>query len=482
MKSLICAGLVSVLLIGPSGSASAWGPETQVAITTAAAHVLSRDDHFPLPRLLKYVRQGADVSEAVQNEIHPSFEIDSVGAIQREMLLLQSVRGDRIGPYYVYRLGLLGKLVVQASAPLAHADPGVREQYYGDVERGIDGVDLEVADRKLVDPRAYFSMVTSKAWENDQTIIIDYQGGVGFRGFARSALPLDASRSVNAVADVWYTILSSAAPAFELASSGSIRDYTLGEIGFYIAMGNFREVESAYEEAVRRDILSADAQKSIGDLFFDAGFAERAIEEYQKVLERSPGRRDVTELMSRHYETVGDEADAQQNLEGARDAYANALAADSLHPQAQRKLLDVESRIFARNERLLAQRSATEVARELVNRAEEAAVRRDYARAIALLREADRRYGDVTGEFPLEARTATLGKKNVMLRMRELKRELITNAQSLSGTGFRFDVQRLVDTTEDRNQQALQDMLSAEYKRALQELGRQVTADLDRRP
>ncbi len=484
MRGIICAGLILALLLGPSGAASAWGPVTQGAITTAAAHVLSRDDHYPLPHLLKYVRKGADVSQAVQNEMHPSFEIDSVGAIQREMFLLQSVRGDRIGPYYVYRLGVLGKLVVQATAPLAHANPGVRDRYYADVERAFPakgGVSLHAADRKLVDPLAYFSLVTAQAWENDQMIVVDYQGGVGFGGFARSALSLDASRSVNAVADVWYTILSSAAPAFELSPS-SMRDYTLGAIRFYIATGNFQELELAYEEAARRDILSTDVQKSIGDLFFDAGLAERAIEEYRKVIERSPGRRDVAERMSGHYETVGDEADAQQNLEDARDAYAKAIAVDSLNMQAHRKLLDVESRIIARDERLLAQRSATEAARELENRANEAAVRRDYARAIALLRQAAQRYGNVTDEFPLEARTATLGRKTVMLRMDELKRELITNAQSLSGTGFRFDVQSLVDTTGDRNQQALQEMLSAEYERALKQLRRQVTADLDQIP
>ena len=479
MKGLISAGLVLAFLIAPAGGASAWGPVTQESITTAAAHVLSRDDHYPLPRLLKYVRQGASVSASVQNEMHPSFKIDPVAAIQREMFLLQSVRGDRIGPYYVYRMGVLGKLIVQVSAPLAHANPGVRERYYGDVERGIDGVELYAADRKLVDPRAYFLLVTAQAWANDQTIIIDYQGGVGFGGFARSALPLDASRSVNAVADVWYTILSSATPASGLSPSG-MRDYTLGAMRFFLAMENYREVESVYEEAEKRDILTTDVQKSLGDLFFDAGLAERAIEEYQKVLERSPGRRDVTERMSRYYESVGDEADAQQNLEDARDAYANAISVDSLHPNAQRKLLDVETRIFARDERLLNQRAATEAARELVNRAQEAAVRRDYARAMALFRQAAQRYGDVTDEFPLEARIATSGIKDVMFRMDELKRELIANAQSLSGTGFRFDVQRLVDNTGDRNQQALQEMLSAEYERALQELRQQVTADLDR--
>ena len=173
---------------------------------------------------------------------------------------------------------------------------------------------------------------------------------------------------------------------------------------------------------------------------------------------------------------------AQRAIEDARDAYVEALRIDSLHPDAQRKLLNVESRIFARDERLVAQQIATEEARELENRAEEAAVRRDYAQAIALLRKAQQRYGIVTDEFPVEARTATIGLRNVVARMGELKQELITNAQSLSGTGFRFDARRLAATTGDRNQQALQEMLSAEYGRALQELRRQVTTDLGLTP
>jgi len=469
------------MLVLPIGSASAWGPVTQTSITTAAAHVLARDDEYPLTKLLRYVRQGAEVSPAVQNEMHPLFEIDHVGAIQREMFLLQSVRGDRVDPYFVYRLGVLGKLVVQASAPLANSSTRVRDRYYADVERGIDGVDLDVQARKLVDPRAYFTFITSEASKNDQTIIIDYQGGIGFRGYPASALSIDASRSVNAVADVWYTILSSAAPAFELSPS-NMREYTLGAVRFYLEARNLREADAAYQEAEARSILTIDVQKSIGDLFFDAGLAERAIEEYQKVLTRSPGRRDVTERMSRHYELVGDEAMSRRNLEDARDAYTKALQIDSLHPDAQRKLLDVESRIFARDERLVTQRIAAEEARELEHRAEEAAVRRDYAQAIALLRQAEQRYGKITDEFPAEARTANIGLRNVVARMGELKQELITNAQSLSGTGFRFDARRLAATTDDRNQQALQEMLSAEYERALQELRRQVTSDLGLAP
>ena len=190
----------------------------------------------------------------------------------------------------------------------------------------------------------------------------------------------------------------------------------------------------------------------------------------------------MTERISRHYETVGDVSIARGNLEDARDAYTTALAVDSLHPTAQRKLLSVEARIFARDERLVSQRISTEEARLLENRAEEAAIRRDYALAMSLLREAEGLYGTVTDEFPAEARVAELGRRNVSLRIDELKRELIANAQNLSGSGFRFDARRLASTTGDRNEEALRRMLNAEYDRALQELRRRMTSESDALP
>ena len=454
--------------------ASAWGPTAQSSISNAAAHVLSREDNFPLTQLIKYVHEGASLPAAELDQLHQLFPIDPVGAIQREMYLLQSVRTDRIDPYYAYRLGTLGAMVVRATAPLAQTSASARREYYADVERSIDGVDLRVDRRKQVDPRAYFNLVTADAWANDQTILVDYRGGVGFSGYARSALSIDASRSVNAVADVWYTIISSAAPVFELSPS-NIRDYSIGAIQFYLKLGNFEEVEEAYRDATAQGMITTAMRKSIGDLYFEAGFAERAIEEYEKVLADSPGQRDVTERISQYYEGVGDAAIARNNLEDARDAFALALNVDSLHPTAQRKLLSVEARIFARDERLISQRLATEEALSYENRAEEASVRRDYAMAISLLREAQSQYAAVTDEFPAEARVAELGNRNVGLRIAELKGELIENAQSLSGTGFRFDAQRLASQTGDRNEQALKRMLNEEYDRALEALRRRVT-------
>jgi hypothetical protein len=162
-----------------------------------------------------------------------------------------------------------------------------------------------------------------------------------------------------------------------------------------------------------------------------------------------------------------------QDLEEAREAYAKSAETNSLRTGVQRKLLDVEAKIYARDERLLIQRMATEEAREFENRAEEAAVGRDYAGAIAFLRESETRYAAVTDEFPVEAKVAAIGLRNVSLRLKELKQELIGNSQTLSGSGYAYDVRRLAGQTADGSAQALKGMVRSEYNGAVRALGQQ---------
>ena len=104
---LLCS-LVSVLafatVIGLCAPARAWGPVTQLSLVRAGTHLLSQDGSIPLVKLERYVREGAQVSDEGMMDLNPLFEIDAVGAIQREMFLLQAVRGERVDPYYAYRL------------------------------------------------------------------------------------------------------------------------------------------------------------------------------------------------------------------------------------------------------------------------------------------------------------------------------------------------------------------------------------------
>ncbi len=443
-------------------------------MVSAAAHVLGQDPAFTLTRLSRYVTLGADLPQEEFEKLHPLYKVDPVGAIQREMILLQSLRGDRIDPYYAYRLGSLGRMVADATAPLVTgSNGGLRERYYGDVEKVINRAGLEMASRKVVDPRPYFSFVQAQASANDQTIEIEYRSGTGFSGIARAALPADASRSVNSVADVWYTVLTSQAAAFDQPDSAK-RDFIVGAIGFYLKQKNTAEAEASYEAAEEQGLMDINLRKAIGDLFFDNGLYDRSIIEYQKILTSDPSRRDVIERVARYYEITGDDAVKLEKLEAAREAYAKALEADKLHPEAQRKLLNVEAKIYARDERLVSQRTSIEQARSLENRAEEAARRRDYARAISLLRDAEARYAEITDEFPAESKDATTGRRTVLMRTKEIKQQLIDNSASLSGSSAAFDARQLAGQSAGVSQEALKKMLQSEYASAVRALGSQM--------
>ena len=390
VRRMVVAGSAALLAgAGLCMPADAWGPVSRSSMVSAATHVLGQDPSFTLTHLSRYVSLGAELPKADFDKLHPLFNVDQVGAIQREMVLLESLRGGRIDPYYAFRLGALGRMVADATAPLAAGGGSLRDRYYKDVEAAINRASLEMGPRKVVDPRPYFNFVQSQASMNDQTIEIEYRAGTGFGGIARAALPADASRSVNAIADVWYTVLTSRAAAFDQPEAAK-REYILGAVAFYIKQKNIAEVEASYATAEEQGLMDTNLRKAMGDLFFDNGLYDRSIVEYQKILTSDANRRDVIVRVAQYYEITGDDAAKLDKLEAARDAYAKALEADKLHPDAQRKLLNIEAKIYARDERLSAQKTSIEQARGLENRAEEAAGRRDYARAISLLHEIGR--------------------------------------------------------------------------------------------
>ncbi len=456
---------------GVCTGAYAWGPTTRTAVVAAGTHLLGQDSSFTLSRSLKNVMMGAELSEEDFNKQFPLYAVDPVGAIQREMVLLQTMKSSRIDPYYAFRLGVLGRMVASATAPLSHGST-TQGRYYADVDNAIARTNLTPAARKFVDPRAYFSLMQSQAASNERTIELEYQAGVGFNGIARASLSQDASRSVNAVADTWHTLLTAPAAAFEQPTAAK-REYILGAMDFYLKQKNLVEAQASYTLAMNENLIDTNTQKQIGDLYFANGLYDQAIVEYQKILAKDPGQRDVVERVAKFYEMTGDTAVDSDKLEAAREAYAKAVEANSLHPDAQRKLLNVEAKIFAREERLAQQRAAIEEAQAIESRAEEAAIRHDYAAAISLLRDAEQRYGSVTEEFAAESHEATNGARTVMMRTKELKQELIDNSASLSGSGAAFDARQIAGQTPDVSRKALEDMLQSEYRDAVQALGQQ---------
>lgn len=448
-------------------SAGGWGPKTQLCITTNALYLLSQDADIPLERLEKEVRSGAMISMDDLNKRYPSLLSQPMDALESEMNLLLRVRSSRVDPYFAHRLGVLGKMTALATAPLRQASPSYRNLYYADVERRIEGISIKTGTRQLVEPRVYFPRVLADAGAGSDVIAREYQAGKGFEGMAALNLANDTSRSVRAVADVWYTVLTGAAKPGNI-SDRQLQEYVLDAYRFYIDRKNAEEIDAAEQRLTRVTPVTTDMRVRIGDMYYAAELFERAMQEYQAVHIAAPERRDVVEKIAEYSVRVGADALKDKRLEAARDAFKTAVDANPLHPTAERDRIEAEALIAARDTRLALNQDALKQAHECQTKAEQEALASRYAEAIAQLHQAEAAYEQVTDEFPAEYQQRTRGLNDVHYKIGELKKGLMANAQTLSGIGFASDLRDMArSATPELDKQTLRAILNNTYQSQL---------------
>lgn len=465
---------ISVVTVGAMACpAFGWGPETQRSVVFSAGHVFSRSSSIPLVNLIDYVHEGAGISDSEDRVLFLEFGVDPVRSIQREMFLLQGVKSNRVDPYFAYRMGALGKKIVELVAPMRDGNAPVRERYYADVEEQIGRVRLQLSTRNLVEPQLYFARLLRQAKENDSAIVVDYRSGLGIDGIAGKLLTKDASRAVDAVVDVWYTIFRSQVNSVDISKT-DMRKYMLSAIDFYLKNSNIAEVNDVYVRAKAKRVLTPNMKRIIGDLYYDNGYFDEALMVYGELLAENPGLREVSKRIAEYHVSVGEEALANQNLEDARDAFALAVRSDVLHPEAQRKLVLTNRAIEKRQDRFAHQQELIELAQRSEMDAEDSEMRRDYARSIQYLRASERNYNEVTGEFPGLRRQANVGSRSIQIRLIQLKKALVDNAQLLSGSGFSFDAKQLASGVGDTSREAMISTLKADYRRMLEEISGEI--------
>ncbi len=465
MRSLPHVVVNTALVLGLiSATALAWGPRTNLALVTVAANLVSREARVPLGKLEKDIFNGALASAREMAAVYPRYETKPLEAIEAEMYLLQAVRGDRLAPYFAYRLGMLGKLVAQTTAPMARTGPTYRNLYYADVDENIDNVLLKPSRRMSVDPKDYFARVMQAAGLRDEIYENDYQEGHGFQQTAKASLSEDASRSIAAVADAWYNVLTGNVLDVN-RSEADIRSYIVGALEYYIRQGREGYIDSTYDRLLSLTRVTPELHQRIGDMFYNAQHYDRAIAEYEAALALAPGNKDIAKRISEYYVRQGDEAMDNNDLEAAKDAFAKALEADPLHPTAEGKRLEADRLIAEREARLEMARLAIQMAEALWREADRAALQGRFAEAIALLQDAEDQYQQVTYEFPPMFKEAETALKRLAHRMRELKDNLVADAQNLSGSGFMLDVQDLAaSASADLEKEALYTLVRQQFK------------------
>lgn len=443
MKILAAAVVLGLAVMAP---AWAWGPKTQQAVVTTAMHVLNKEGVVQIARLSREIADGARASAESMDKIHPTFKADPIRAVETELRLLSAVRGQSVDPYFAHRLGLLGALISQVTAPLADEPSIYRREYYEDVDQNLQQVPLKAGQRQTVDVVPYLQRMRALANVRRDLLLKDYQAGVGFLGVARSSLPEETSRSVEAVADIWYTLLTG--PSYQTAVSvEQIQKYVADAMEFYVGRGNTAEIDANYSRLSQLTTKTPVFARRLGDIFYDGGLYERAIEEYNVVLAHEPGQREILDRIATYYVKVGDQFAEAKRLEQAKEAYGRAAKVDPLHVDAEMKRLSMEEQIAQRDARQETARRTLEEAGRLQTEAEQLALKGRHADAIRLLHQAEARYRTVTGEFIGELQAANTGLTTVSMRLNELTGQLIQNAQSLSGSGAALDMQKLAEAS-----------------------------------
>lgn len=452
----LAVAVLALTLAAPG--ANAWGPRTQTAIVTTAANLVSKTGNAPISRMDEHIRAGValPLSEVVAR--HPEFATNPVSVIEQEMALLSSARRGRVDGYFAHRLGILGKMVCALTAPMAGAEVTWRNMYYADADNAIAGVRLKEFPRKEVDPKSYFARLQGEIALNTELIEKQYKDGVGFKDVAATTFPADASRSVAAVADVWWTVLTSKTVPGGVSES-QLQEYVLAAQEYLIQRGNLQELEAAAAAHKELTPFTADMSARVGDMLLAAGYEDRAIAAYESVLAAAPDRKDVAMKVADYY--VGKGAGLLQNerLEDARDAFAAAAKANPLHPEAEAKRLEAESLITARDGRQEAHRAALSRAAELRAMAEQEAARSYYAEAISFLQQAEAAFMEVSDEFPSEAQQRARGLRDVRDLLNQWKQSLKGSAPTYSGRGFTDDLKSAVqEGMKGLEEEALKEM------------------------
>ncbi|HPP59596.1 MAG TPA: hypothetical protein PLT82_10730 [Candidatus Hydrogenedens sp.] len=462
-----------------SVSGYCWGPTAQISIISNAIHLLDKELNTSLKKLEEDLKNGAGIPDDVLYSLVPTARTDIVRAIETEINLLIAVKPKKIDPYYAYRLGILGKLTAQATSPLQNADLTIQTLYNADVEKMIEKVSLRTNPRQRVNPSVYFSQLSRQISSRDTIFEQEYKSNVGFRGTASTTLPECVSISLNAVADVWYTVLIPNQTIGNVGES-ALREYALQGGLFYAKRGNPEEIKLGIQKLSALVPFTEDMYIQLGDTLMQTGLSELAVEQYQMAIQLNPNRREIARKIADYYVDKGNKSREAKKLEEALDWFKNAVTADPLHPEAERLRLDTERDIKERDARLAMTKEALERADKLQNTAEQEALSGHIAEAIVLLRQALATYDEVTDEFPLENQQKGRGIRYVNNRIQELKGQLLDSAKNFSGKYPDFDLMNTLTkiNNEISNyliQEKIEQSFQSEIQSILSELPSEIT-------
>ncbi|MCC6794685.1 MAG: hypothetical protein IT366_06155 [Candidatus Hydrogenedentes bacterium] len=464
--------LIAVGVLAACGPSYAWGPVAQRAVVGTAFQVIGRGYADPFKttdfNYEKDVLAGAEAGRAAMSAgDHPITSArEAMNAIGNEMQLLREVRKRGSGgSYFAYRMGVLAGLVSDTMFPLTFERDATGAKLAVEVENDIDKhlKSYQTRTRQpqleyIRNPVQYFESRKAEFPDARTLLEADYARGSGYDGYASSSAPRLIQSTVEAVADVWFTVMRPEGDYSDVKPSDrSMADYFTDQVIYQLRQKkNLREAERAYKQFALLKSTSLPAYDKIGDAFYAFGpdGRDRAIQEWTNALSLSgPERAGVTKKLSAHYLGLGKKFLEQSSrrdapadsLPNALGNFTKALEYDQSNEEAAVSINKTQVLIAERDQRLELAIRTLSAAESVVKQAEQSKVDQDFAGAIAQYKKAITVFEQVGDEFAEQTEAAEQGKESAKLLIGQIIKSVLDLASDRIEDGDRLSDQKKFD-------------------------------------
>ncbi|HRK33636.1 MAG TPA: hypothetical protein PLJ47_03490, partial [Candidatus Hydrogenedentes bacterium] len=418
--------------------------------------------------------QGAAAGRQVINaEGHLQTNTEVMHAIGNEMQLLRDVRKrGGGGSYFAYRMGVLAAMVSDVMFPLTfETDPAgaqLRAQVERDIDKHLRSYQMRTNEPKLAyvrNPVQYLS--ERQKYFADARLILeaDYTRGEGYNGFAKSSSRALLQSTIEAVADVWFTVMRPEGDMGDIKpSTKSVTQYATEQVVYQLReKKNLREAERAYRQFAALKSDSLEAYEKLGDAYYSFGpeGRERAVQEWSNALTMTgPERSRVMKKLASHYLGLGRAylADsekpnaAKDALPNALNSFTRALEYDQSNSDAAKLINRTQILISERDQRLSLAIETLAAADSVVKQAEKSDIDQQYAEAIAQYKTAITVYEQVGDEFKEQQDAADTGREESKRQIARIINKVLDLASDRIEDGDRSLDEKKFDEAIDRFQ------------------------------
>ncbi|HNR32712.1 MAG TPA: hypothetical protein PKI11_17615 [Candidatus Hydrogenedentes bacterium] len=423
------------------------------------------------PNLLREYEQdllrGSEQGFAVIADTVPlNSDAESIIAVRGQIQLLRKTRTYGVGSYFAYRMGVLAAMTADVMLPYGFAwtpqEQALRDRIAQDIDERLDSFRYNANPQRrayLRNVQAYFQERRTFFLDNKTLIADDYATGDAYNGYLSNAAPAYFQKAVEAVADVWFTVLRTEPdPNDEDVSRTLLTWYFVREIEYLLTVKkNLVQTDVTYANFAKTNPGIMAAYERVGDLYYAFGTdpaIDRAVREWRVAHGLGGANRDrAGKKLANHYLIVGRrllEAGVQPraketDLPNALQAFQDALYFDRGNQDAATGVQDTNRAIEERRELHAMYLEIIANAERVREEAGRAFTEGDYGTAITTFRKAVSLFETVGDDFEKLAVTAREGASAVKKDVAKVVQTVIDKATEAIDAGDRAREDRKYD-------------------------------------